>query len=236
VRVFWVFIAVLLPAAAYGGYRLATWPAFEPKEILVAGNMHVSTSEIRRRAAIPLDANVWFLNKRAAEQRVDALPWVRATQIHRALPARVQITVIEREPVACVVSNGASYLVDVDAHVIESSCPAREMLRVTFPPLEAQRPGAVLDAAILRRMLADAATLRAAQLGATSVGLDRFGGLEAQLGAGVRVRFGDDADLARKAGLIGPILAAYGSHRDRIAAIDVRAASTPVVELRRPKK
>lgn len=235
-RVFWVFIAVLLPIAAYGGYRFATWPVFEPREILVAGNVHVSSAEIRRRAAIRLDANVWFLNKHAAEQRVEALPWVRAAQIHRALPAGVRIVVIEREPVACVVSNGATYLVDADAHVIESSCPSGEMLRVAFPPLGLQHPGAVLDAALLQRMLADAATLRGAQLEPATVGLDRFRGLEARLRDGVLVRFGDDGDLGRKVGLVRPILAAYAARRRRVAIVDVRAPSTPVVELQRPKK
>lgn len=233
---FWVFIAVLLPAAAYGGYRLATWPVFEPKEILIVGNAHVSAEEIRRRAAIPLDRNVWLLNKHAAELRVEALPWVRVAQIHRALPAGVRIVAIERQPVACVVSNRTDYLVDEDAHVIESSCPRGEMLRVAFPPLGLQRPGAVLDAARLQRMLADAATLRGAQLDATTVGQDRFGGLEARLREGVIVRFGDDADLGRKVALIRPILAAYGTRRPGVAVIDVRAPSTPVVELQRPKK
>jgi cell division protein FtsQ len=235
-RVFWVFIAVLLPAAAYAGYRIATWPELQPKEILVAGNEHVSSAEIRRRARIPLNANVWLLNKRAAEQRIEAFPWVRAAQIHRALPARVRIVVFERQPVACVVSGSETYLVDVDAHVIESSCPRGDMLRVVFPPLGMQRPGAVLDATLLHRMVADAATLRGAQLQAATVGLDRFGGFEAQLRDGVTVRFGDDADLGRKAGLIRPILATYGARRPQVAIVDVRAPSTPVVELRRPKK
>jgi hypothetical protein len=110
------------------------------------------------------------------------------------------------------------------------------MLRVAFPSLPLQRPGAVLDATLLRRMLADAATLRAAQLDVATVGLDRFGGLEARLRGSVPVRFGDDADLGRKAALIGPILAAYAGRPGGVAAIDVRAPSTPVVELRRPKK
>ncbi|MGH7660695.1 MAG: cell division protein FtsQ/DivIB [Vulcanimicrobiaceae bacterium] len=235
-RVFWVFIAALLPVIAYGSYRLATWSVFEPKEIVVAGNVHVSSAEIRRRAAIPLDGNVWFVNKHAAEHRVDALPWVRTAQIHRTLPAYVRVVVVEREPAACVVSSGAAYLVDADAHVIESSCASREMLRVAFPPLGRQHPGAVLDAPFLQRLLADAETLRHAQLDAETVGRDPFGGLEAQLRSGVMVRFGDDTDLARKAALVGPILTAYGGHRGQVAAIDVRAASTPVVELRRPKK
>lgn len=235
-RVFWVFIAALLPAAVYAGYRIATWSEFQPKDIAVSGNVHVSAAEINRRAAIPANANVWLLNKRAAEQRVEALPWVRDAQIHRALPARVRIVVIERQPVACVVSGRAAYLVDADAHVIESSCPNGAMLRVAFPPLAMQRPGAVLDAALLHRMVADAATLHGAQLDAATVGLDRFGGLEAHLRDGVIVRFGDDADLGRKAGLIRPILSAYGARHNQVAAVDVRAPSTPVVELRRPKK
>ncbi len=235
-RVFWLFIVVVLPLCVYGGYRLATWKIFEPKSIDVTGNVHVPAAEVLRLAAIRHGENVWLLNKGAAEHRIESIPWVRVAQIHRSLPARVRIVIAERRPAACLISSGAEYLVDEGAHVIESSCPAGDLVRVAFPPVGAQRPGAVLDARLLARMLADAAILRSAQLDATVVGLGRFGGLDVRLRDGVRVRFGDDADLARKAGLVRPIESAYEGRLDEIAAIDVRAPRTPVVQLRRPKR
>ena len=233
-RVFWVFIVALLAAAAYGGYVLATWPAFFPKFVAVTGNVHVSAGAIRRKAAIAGDRNVWLIDKRAAERRVDTLPWIRRTQIHRSLPAKVEIAVEERVPVACVVSAASQYLVDASGHVIETACGSE--LRLAFPPMPAQAAGAMLDGKLLARMLADASVLRSVGLDPVALGFDRYAGLDATLGDGLRLRLGDDRDVAQKAALVGPILQAYGARRAELAAIDLRAPATPVVELRKPKK
>lgn len=236
-RVFWVFIVVLMACAAYAGFRVATWPGFFPDAAIVIGAVHVSPDDVRKRAAIARDRNVWLIDKSAAEQRIDALPWVRRAQIHRALPARVAIVVEEREPAACVQSGNARYLVDATAHVIETSCAAaREAVAIVWPGLGAARAGATLDASVLARYLSDVATLRAAHLEPVLVDRDRFGGLEATLQGGLAVRFGDDRDLVQKADLVEPILQAYGRRTRDLAAIDLRAPATPVVEERGPHK
>lgn len=235
-RTFWIFIVVLLCAAGYAGYLLATWSIFQPRVIAVAGNLHVSPAQILSKAAIPQDRNVWLWDKRGAERRIDAIPWVRATQIHRGLPANVRIVVEERKPAACIQSGKVRYLVDETAHVIEIGCERGDPLEIAWPMLPQQAPGAVLDAALLARMLSDAATLQSGGLEPRRLELDRFDGLDADLRDGLHVRFGDDRDLAKKAALIPPILRAYAGHAQALAGIDLRAPATPVVELRRPKK
>lgn len=236
-RAFWIFIAVLLACAGYAGFRIATWPGFLPSGVWVAGAVHVSQDEVRKQAAIPEDRNIWLIDKHAAESRVDALPWVRTAQIHRALPASVRIIVTERVPAACVQSATMRYLVDATAHVIETTCnAARDSVEIGWPSLPAQRAGATLDAAALARFLDDINTLRVAHLDPTYVDRDRYGGLEARLRGGLALRFGDDRDLAQKAGLVDPILQAYGRRTRDVAAIDLRAPATPVVEERGPHK
>ena len=236
-RALWIFIVVLLALAAYAGYLLATWTAFQPKSIAVSGNVHEAAEQIRKAAAIALDRNVWLIDKHAAEQRVDALPWVRRAEIHRALPSTVTIVVHERVPAACVQAGVLRYLVDETAHVLESRCPGGEIASIAWPySLSAQAPGDVLDVALVQRLLGDNAILREKGVTAVQLGVDRFGGLEARLQGGVRVRFGDDRGLAQKAALVEPILRTYRGRWAEVAAIDVRAPSTPVVELRRPKK
>src|SRR5271170_1599464 len=101
-RIFWIFIVILLFAAGIAGVRIATWPGFTPKSITVVGTSHVTPADVLKRAAIPSDRNVWLIDKHAAEARVDALPWVQTTRVHRSLPANVRIEVVERTPAACV--------------------------------------------------------------------------------------------------------------------------------------
>ncbi|MBV8601475.1 MAG: FtsQ-type POTRA domain-containing protein [Candidatus Eremiobacteraeota bacterium] len=234
-RIFWVFIAVALAAAAYAGYVLATWPGFNATSVVVDGNKHVSSDEILARAAIPRDRNIWLVDKRGAERRVEALPWIESARIHRSLPAAVTLVVAERVPAACALAGSARYLVDGEAHVLATDCnwPA-QLLDVRWPPLaQAQRPGAVLDAPRLERLLRDDAVLRAQHLDPATVGIDRFDGLEVTLRGGPLVRFGDDADLSEKAKLVEPILRTYAAEAKGVAVVDVRSPAAPVVEERK---
>ena len=124
-RVLWVFIAILLVAAGFAGFRIATWPGFNPKSVGVSGTNHVTTADVLKRAAIPSDRNIWLIDKRAAETRVDALPWVQTTRIHRSLPANIRIAVVERTPAACVKAASSRYLVDASGHVIKRRATPR---------------------------------------------------------------------------------------------------------------
>jgi cell division protein FtsQ len=233
-RVFAFFITLALLASGYMGFRVATWPGFDAKHIVVIGNVHVSAAEVLKRAAIPNNRNIWLFGKHAAEARIDALPWIRTAQIHRTLPASVHIVVFERMPAACVHSASARYLVDATAHVIETDCTAfRNLVDIDWQKLPLQHPGGVLEGDVVRRLLRDATSLRDQSLDPVLVGLDRFGGLDATLRGGLRVRFGDDRDVARKASLVEPILQAYGARTRDVAVIDLRAPTTPVVEERR---
>jgi len=236
-RVFWIFIVILLAAAGFAGFRIATWTGFNPKSVTVYGTSHVSTADVLKLAAIPSDRNVWLIDKHAAEARVDALPWVQTTHVHRSLPANVRIVVVERMPAACLQAASSRYLVDASGHVIETSCNAApRAVLLGWQSLGPQHPGSIVDASLLARFLTDVKTLRAHHLDPVYSGFDRFGGLEVTLSAGIAVRFGDDRDLAQKAGLVDPILQAYGKRKRDLATIDLRAPSTPVVEERSPHK
>jgi cell division protein FtsQ len=233
-RVFWIFIVLLLIAATVAGFRVATWPGFFPKSVTVFGTNHVSVADVLKRAAIPGDRNVWLIDKHAAESRVDSLAWVRATHIHRVFPTSVRITVVERTPAACIEAASARYLVDASGAVIETSCNAvPNIVAIGWPSLAPQHAGSVVDVTQLSRFLADVATLRAHRAEPVRASFDRFGGLDVTLGGGITVRFGDDRDLAAKAALVDPILQAYGKRTQDIAVIDLRAPATPVVEERR---
>lgn len=236
-RIFWIFIVILLIAAGIAGFRIATWPGFASRSVAVSGTSHVTIADVLKRAAIPNDRNVWLIDKHAAEARVDALPWVQTTRVHRSLPANVRIVVVERTPAACVQTASARYLVDAAGHVIETSCNAApRAVVIGWPGLGPQHAGSVIDITQLTRFLADLQILRASHLEPVYSDFDRFGGLDVTLSGGIVVRFGDDRDLAQKARLVDPILQAYGKRTRDVAIIDLRAPATPVVEERSPHK
>ncbi|MBV8151393.1 MAG: FtsQ-type POTRA domain-containing protein [Candidatus Eremiobacteraeota bacterium] len=238
-RVFSVFIVLGIGAAAYGGWLLANWNAFDPTTIGVQGNARVAGGEILRRAAIPADRNVWLIDKAAAQRRVEAIPWIRTARIHRALPNGVTIDVTEREPAGCVEAASGSYvyLVDDQARVLEVGCPPSLAPVFVLAEDAALRPGATLPSAgVFRRLLADSRLLASDHIAAARLRLAEFDSLEVTLRSGLIVRFGKDRDLAEKAGLVDPILRTYGPRAPDLAVIDLRSPTTPVVRERgRPK-
>ena len=236
-RVFWIFITAGLIVAACGAYALANWSIFDPASIVVEGERRVQAGDILARAAIPKDRNVWLIDKKAAQQRIEAIPWIATARIHRSLPAAVHIVVTERKPVACVEAGAARYLVDDAARVLEVDCPAGGLPGFAWPAPAQVAAGASLDdPARLKRMAQDAATVTGANLDPEHLGFDRFDGLEVQLRGGPLVRFGDDQDLADKVRLVEPILRTYGDGARELLVIDLRAPSTPVVEKRNQPK
>jgi cell division septal protein FtsQ len=72
-----------------------------------------------------------------------------------------------------------------------------------------------------------------ARLGVSSLEHDKFGDLVVTLHDGIRVLFGDGSDLAQKIPLVEPILTQVGRAGRPIAAIDLRAPKTPVVEYKK---
>jgi hypothetical protein len=62
--------------------------------------------------------------------------------------------------------------------------------------------------------------------------LDRYGGLVVTVHGGLRLMLGDQSDMERKLTLAGEILKQIVTRRGRVAAIDLRAPSAPVLVYR----
>ncbi len=99
--------------------------SFDVRWIEVHGEFERVTAEQVRTAAAPL-ARVGFfqLELDAVRERVLALPWVRAAQVRKRWPDRIEITVYEYQPVA---RWGDDSLVDADGNIF--SVPGSEDMR-----------------------------------------------------------------------------------------------------------
>jgi hypothetical protein len=115
--------------------------------------------------------------------------------------------------------------------VLQAGCAAPAVARIDAGAATVPLPGGTIADPDVGRLLGDARTLADANLAVRSLGRDRFGGLEAVDVTGVTLKFGDDADLAKKAALVEPVRAGIGTKRP-IRAIDLRSPGTPTVEFR----
>jgi cell division protein FtsQ len=233
IRPFWMPVtfssAVVIGALAV----LIAWPGFDPKQIVVTGNLHVTRGEILSRAAIARNVSIWFQSTGAIARRIEAIPYIRTAAVHRVPPASLRIVVDERVPFA-VLQSGA------EAAVIDRT------LRVLTPVGEAddERPVLVAKAGldltpgsfvatrgvVELRNAYDAVT--AAQIVPLEISLDRFGGIVVELRSGLRLLLGSESQLDRKLTLASAIIAQVVSHERRVDAIDLRAPSAPVLVYR----
>ena len=231
-RIFWIFIAATVGGLGYLAYLLVTLPALRAQTIDIAiDGIAVTRAQVLQAAAIDRTSNVWLLDTAGIERRIEAIPYVDTATVRRSPPGRIVIAVTEREPVACVYAGRAVVTVDASRRILQTGCARSDALAVLVPAGELGPPGASAAPITLARLLADERALRAAGITVRSIEQDRFGGLDAVQTDGFRLLIGSDGDIAAKANLVGPILAATRGGRP-IRALDLRAPQTPIVQFR----
>jgi cell division septal protein FtsQ len=125
-------------------------------------------------------------------------------------------------------------IVDRDLRVLHTpdsafdALPAFVVKQLPMPHL-----GVTLDQPDLIALRNDEDALANAHLAISNLEHDKFGDLVVTLHNGIRVLFGDESDLAKKIPLVDPILTQVGREGRPIAAIDLRAIKTPVVEYKK---
>ena len=243
-RTYWIPAILAIAVAVLLGWVLAAAPIFRPSRVDVSGLARVSREDVLARAAIDPNQNVWLSDVRAAERRVEAVPYVFSARVQRRLPAAVTIAIVERVPEACVRdAKGGQFTVDGTLRVLELGCAnAPAVAYVTRNALAGAKPGDFLTDPSLAELRRDAQALApqansqqggsAQPLRFIAFSFDSAGQLDATMPDGVRVRFGDDDALADKERLVVPILASLGPRAGEVRAVDLRAPATPVVEFR----
>jgi len=235
VRPFWIVTVVLAALAGWGGAWLvhAPWFALTRVGVDVPLASPVSADDVRAAAAVAPGANVWLLDTRAIAHRVEAIPYVDRALVRRGQFPKpfVELGITVRRPSGCVRTDGEEVTIDASSRVLQMGCADAGTARIDAGAGALPVPGRTIGDRDVARLLADVKTVTDSGIALRSVGRDRWGGLDAVDVSGVRLRFGDDADLAQKVRLIAPVRAGVGSKR-ALRAIDVRTPGTPVVEFR----
>lgn len=218
-RPFWFLIAIVVALLVVGGYLFSLSHAFYPRTIDVSGNRMVSKDAILAAAQVELNRNIWLQNTAAMTQRIEAIPYIDTAAVHRHMPGTISIDVKERTPFAVLDTGGTRELVDHTMRVLGAAEPDD----ATFPVLIAknQQDARALAVALEAAMIA--------HLDPASLDFDKYGDVEMTLRGGVRVYFGDLSTVAQKVTLVQPILAKVERGSRKVAALDLRAMTTPVV-------
>jgi cell division protein FtsQ len=232
-RPFWFLMAtfaLLIGGALYG---LAVWPAFYPHSIDVEGNRVVARDAILAAAQIDAQRNIWLQDTHAVARRIDAIPYIATAFVHRRPPGAMVIVVTERTPYAMLTGTGGTATVDHAMRILQAGVPAdraNSLPALRLDHLPAAVPGTFVNDADLLGLVQAEDALLVEHLDARALDHDRFGDVEVTLRSGIRVLLGDGTmHLEQKVAMIEPILEKVDRGRRKVAAIDLRAPTTPVV-------
>ena len=123
--------AVLLNILAFGLLAACSWLAwqtygfitradlFQISGVDVRGVHELDNAELREIVGPFTGQNIFKADLETAARRARLNPWVREARIHRSLPNRITMDIVERVPRAVVISEGVRYLMDGDTVVLE---------------------------------------------------------------------------------------------------------------------
>ncbi|MBQ9914839.1 MAG: FtsQ-type POTRA domain-containing protein [Clostridia bacterium] len=74
-------------------------PFFHIKSVEVTGNDYISSEQILETAAVPMDTNIFRINKGHIKKSLLTIPEIENVKIRRILPSKVRLEVSETRPV-----------------------------------------------------------------------------------------------------------------------------------------
>ncbi len=227
-RPFWFVGSAAFALAIALGYFAVTWSGFDAKHVRVVGNRVVPSALILARARVDRHENMWLQNTAAMAKRVDAIPYVLRTTVHRLPPSTVTIAVTERQPFAIVRSGNENALVDVHLRVLEDDPTNVSLSTIVVSPATALVPGRFLTQPGIVAMREALVSLRAHDVN-VQVLEDNTDGVTATLAGGVQVLLGDESSIGTAAPLVEPILTRFALLGRFVQTLDLRSPTTPVV-------
>ena len=144
-------IVLLLVAATVG---LSRSPMFSISRFDIRGNSRVTTDQVIAASALAKGDPLVGVDGGAVEDRLRALHWVARARVVRRWPQTIEITIVERTPVARVLAGVNAAVVAAGSVVIESgpiidaATPAAELVPINVPADTALVVGRVLPGAL----------------------------------------------------------------------------------------
>lgn len=200
---------------------LFTGPQFFVYDAGVSGQQRLSAEQVYQASGIDTNS-IFFLAPRVVEARLlAALPGLHSARVALNLPARVEISVVEKEARFAWVVSGVTYLADERGLIIGSGeAPGALLIRAdeSAAPVEGQ----ALDEAVLSTVVGLSQIL-----GAREFEYSPGQGVSWRTEQGWPVCFGVGGDLAGKVAVMRTVAAELESQGFEPEFLDVSVASRP---------
>jgi cell division protein FtsQ len=220
-----IAVIAAIVAGAFFGSRSS---AFHARAIQVAGASHLSRGAVVAMAQVSLRTNVLWFDQDAAEDRLESDPWVRSADVGVSLPWTIQITIVERTPVAVALEGAREILVAGDGTPLGPATRPGSLPRIELPTAPVFEGLSTSPAPAARAIGSMDADLRS-RIAHLSVGAD--GAISIRLHGGVAVRYGSASELGRKAETLRRILDWAEEEGAILQTVNVVAPDLPAVRL-----
>lgn len=219
------------------GVGVALSPLFDVDVVRVEGAVHQARPSVLAAGGVARGDHLVLLDGGGAAAAIEALPWVDEAEVDRSWPGTVEITVVERVPVAGLAQpDGRVALVDADRRVLDvvAAEGAPPVVPVRGTPAVgragSEAPPGSAGAVALVAGLPDAVRPLV-----EVVDVDEDGSLSLALrlpdgGPPAAVLLGEGADLGTKLSSLATIVATV--LLDDLETIDLRVPSTPALTRR----
>lgn len=203
---------ILIPLLALVLTIAAIWVlgfsrVFAVHAVQVHGISTVSESEVLRAAQVPAGVALARIDPSQLAARVEAIPAVESSAVHRSWPSTIVITVRERRPVFAIEQQGSYLLVDkfgVGYRVL-SARPANDVLVQVAAP----NPAILAEIATVVEVLPDSIRSQVITVSVLSPS-----GITLRLTKGRQVFWGDDSRSGDKLQVLQALLKHSASHYD----------------------
>ncbi|MCA9870275.1 MAG: FtsQ-type POTRA domain-containing protein [Anaerolineae bacterium] len=185
-----VILAVALAALVVFGFADSR---FYVQTADIRGLAHSPADEVYRQADVD-GYSIFWVNARAAAQRIEALPYVKRATVQTSLPNRVLIDIEERVPVAVWRVNGQELWVDVDG--VTMPIASQDIQLPVFTDLDGS--SVQPDGSVDPLLISSVHELKQRLPEINEFAYDRFNGLQFHLASGTAVLLGSPDGLAQR--------------------------------------
>jgi cell division septal protein FtsQ len=122
-------ILLLLGALVFGFNYMYNSKYFKIKSVIVTGNSHYSSEQIKKVADVAIGANIFEINKKNIEDKLASeLIWINGIFLKKIFPDKIEISITERKPYIRLVYGGKYYILDKEAVVLDEISPDESSL------------------------------------------------------------------------------------------------------------
>lgn len=100
------------------GTSAAAQAGFTISRVTIEGQNRTADKDLVKALGVGGGDSILSFNTASAQQRIEALPWVREAEVMRLLPSTLHVIIAERRPYARWQLNGKTHLIDRDGNMI----------------------------------------------------------------------------------------------------------------------